>query len=104
MGRTHLPYSMQIDLVEDRLKKLRRGLRKEDQKIFDRLMRTARMQIQAGAMASSPNPFDTMALTMLIEIQRQIDAQSEQIKALQNVVIEIKNQSLLHTEKEDGNS
>jgi hypothetical protein len=45
-----------------------------------------------------------MALTMLIEIQRQIDVQSEQIKALQSVVLEIKNQSLLHTEKEDGNS
>ena len=40
----------------------------------------------------------------IVYIQRQIDAQSEQIKALQNVVIEIKNQSLLHTEKEDGNS
>jgi hypothetical protein len=32
------------------------------------------------------------------------NAMAEQIKALQNVVIEIKNQSLLHTEKEDGNS
>jgi len=79
MGRTHLPYSMQIELVADRFKQLRRGLRKEDQKIFDRLIRIARMQIQAGAMASNPNPFDSMALTMLIEMQKQIDAQKEEI-------------------------
>jgi len=70
---------MQIELVADRFKQLRRGLRKEDQKIFDRLIRIARMQIQAGAMASNPNPFDSMALTMLIEMQKQIDAQKEEI-------------------------
>lgn len=82
MGRTHLPYSMQIDLIEDRLKKLRRSLRKEDQKLFDRLIRYARMQIQAGAMASNPNPFDSMAMTMLIELQKQIDSDRKEIQTL----------------------
>lgn len=82
MGRTHLPYSMQIDLIEDRLKKLRRSLRKEDQKLFDRLIRYARMQIQAGAMASNPNPFDSMAMTMLIELQKQIDSDRKEIQNL----------------------
>lgn len=82
MGRTHLPYSMQIDLIEDRLKKLRRGLRSEDQKIFDRLIRYARMQIQSGAMASNPNPFDSMAMTMLVELQKQIDIDRREIQSL----------------------
>ncbi|MBL8019353.1 MAG: hypothetical protein JNM27_06790 [Leptospirales bacterium] len=82
MGRTHLPYSMQIELIDSRLKNLRRALRKEDQKVFDRLLRYARMQIQAGAMASNPNPFDSMALTMLIELQKQLDAHQAQLSQM----------------------
>jgi hypothetical protein len=103
MGRTHLPYSVQIDLIEDRLKKLRRSLRKNDQSIFDRLIRYARMQIQAGAMASSPNPFDSMAMSMLIELQRQIDSDRQEIQKIREDLTAVI--SRLQTEApEDGNT
>lgn len=80
MGRTLLAYSIQIDLVNERFKEFRRGLRKQDQKHFDTLIRYAKKQLQAGVMASSPNPFDSMAMSMFIELQRQID----ELKKTQN--------------------
>ena len=95
---------MQIDLIEDRLKKLRRSLRKEDQKLFDRLIRYARMQIQAGAMASNPNPFDSMAMTMLIELQKQIDSDRMELTKLKEDLAAVI--SYIRPEKQagDGNN
>ncbi len=86
MGRTLLPYSIQIDLVEARFKEFRRGLRKKDQMVFDRLMRSARMQLQAGVMASNPNPFDSIAMSMLIELQKQIGEAMKDIKNMQKKI------------------
>lgn len=72
MGRTVPAYSQQIQLVEERLKDYRRALRKEDRLLLDELLLMARKQVQAGVMASNPNPFDSMALAMLIDLQKQI--------------------------------
>lgn len=104
MGRTHLPYSVQIDLIEDRLKKLRRSLRKNDQNIFDRLIRYARMQIQAGAMASSPNPFDSMAMSMLIELQRQIDSDRIEIQKIREDLASVLSRIQTQRDPEHGNA
>lgn len=83
MGRTLAPYSMQIDMVLQRFGDFRRGLRKSDQAIFDRLIRFARLQLQSGVMASSPNPFDSMAMTMLLEMQKQLDEQAAILRRLE---------------------
>ncbi|MBX7059081.1 MAG: hypothetical protein K1X75_13525 [Leptospirales bacterium] len=82
MGRTLQPYSIQIDLIEERFGKFRRTLRREDQLLFDQLFRYARKQLQAGVLAASPNPFDSMALSMLIELQRQIGFLQQEMKRL----------------------
>lgn len=82
MGRTLLPYSMQLELVEDRFQKYRRSLRRADQRVLDRLFRSARMQLQAGVLASAPNPFDSIALAMLIDLQKQVDVQAAEIELL----------------------
>ena len=64
---------MQIDLIEDRFARYKKALRKSDRKIFDRLMRTARMEIQAGVMASAPDPFQVVLLSILIRQQGELD-------------------------------
>ena len=74
---------MQIQLVEERLKQFRSGLRKTDQELFDRLMRFAKQQLQSGVMASSPNPFDSMACAMLTELQRQIQELTTRLDQMQ---------------------
>lgn len=60
--------------VESSLNEFRRGLRKPDQMIFDELIRTAKMQVQAGVMASAPYPIDSMLLTMIIDLKKEISS------------------------------
>jgi hypothetical protein len=72
MGRTIAPYSRQILQIEDSLSEFRRSLRKVDQEIFDGLIRNSKMQVQTGVMAASPYPIDSMLLTMMIELKKEI--------------------------------
>ncbi len=72
MGRTIAPYSRQVIQIEDSLAEFRRALRKSDQEIFDELIRTAKLQVQAGVMAASPYPIDSMLLTMIIQLKKEI--------------------------------
>ncbi|PKA14812.1 hypothetical protein [Leptospira haakeii] len=72
MGRTVIPYSRQMQYIDASLGQYRRGLRKPDQEIFDELIRTAKLQVQAGVMASSPYPIDIMLLTMMIDLKKEI--------------------------------
>lgn len=89
MGRTLQPYSIQIDLIEERFGKFRRTLRREDQLVFDQLFRHARKQLQAGVLAASPNPFDSMALSMLIELQRQLNERQTELQYLRQKLHEL---------------
>lgn len=87
MGRTIEPYSRQIERIEERLKDFRKGLRKKDQEAFDELMRISKLQIQAGVMASSPNPFDSMMLSILISMMNEIKDLKSQTEKLNNECI-----------------
>lgn len=73
MGRTIAPYSRQVQQIEDSLSEFRRSLRKSDQLIFDDLIRISKMQVQAGVMAASPYPIDSMLLTMMIELKKEMN-------------------------------
>ncbi|MBU45173.1 MAG: hypothetical protein CMN76_18320 [Spirochaetaceae bacterium] len=72
MGRTLQPYSHLVDSVYERFSKFRKALRKEDRDSFDALMMAARAQLQVGVMAAQPNPFDSMAMSMMIEMHKRI--------------------------------
>jgi len=82
MGRTIAPYSIQMELVEQRFSKFRRALRKQDQEIADDLFRYAKFHVQAGVMAANPNPADSMLFAMLLEQQRTIRKLQQQITEL----------------------
>ena len=77
-----MPYSSAVDAANERLAEFRRGLRKDDREIFDELMRYAKTQIQAGVMASSPNPFDSMSLIMHIQLAKQVKALLAEVETL----------------------
>ena len=73
MGRT-LPTIVQlIHLEEDSWRSFRRALRKEDQELFDLLWVYCRSQAQAAAMANREIPFETLMMTMLLGILREIE-------------------------------
>ncbi|TGK78593.1 hypothetical protein EHQ24_18785 [Leptospira noumeaensis] len=73
MGRTIAPYSRQMLQIEGNLSDFRRSLRRQDQEIFDDLIRTSKLQVQAGVMASLPYPIDSMILSMLIELKKEVN-------------------------------
>ena len=87
MGRTVTPYSIQLQLLEERYKGFRRSLRKDDQVIFDDLMRIAKLQVQAGVMASNPNPADSVFLSVLIELKKKIDRLENELKKLKEPLL-----------------
>lgn len=82
MGRTIAPYSIQLQMIEARLGKFRRALRKPDQELLDELLRFAKKHVQAGVLASNPNPNDSILLAMLIEQQRQLHELRRQVEGL----------------------
>mgnify|MGYP001025371231 CR=1 FL=1 len=70
MGRTVLPFSNVIEAEYSRWRNYRRALRKEDQRLFDELFEMARRHVQAGANSSMPIPFQSILMSMLIELWR----------------------------------
>ncbi len=72
MGRTVVPAMMVQEQEAERWSKFRRALRREDQIIVDELFLLARKHVQAASYASDPLPFETLMLSMLIELQKQI--------------------------------
>ena len=75
MGRTVMPYSRAVDATGDRLDDFRRALRRDDREIFE-------TQIQAGVMAASPNPFDSMSMIMHIQLAKKLNVALAEIERL----------------------
>lgn len=88
MGRTIVPYSIQINRIKQRFQAFRKTLRREDQEIFDELMRHPKMHVQAGVMAAFPNPNDPVIMSILLEQQKQIKQLQYQLNLLQNKIKE----------------
>jgi len=73
VGRTVLPYSQVLEREYNEWKKFRRGLRKEDQRAFDRLFDLARLHVQAGVYASRPWPLETILISILLEHHKTLE-------------------------------
>jgi hypothetical protein len=83
MGRTVLPFSQALEREYQDWKKFRRGLRREDQEILDRLFDLARIHVQAGVYASRPWPLETILISILIEQEKTLIALQARLKALE---------------------
>ncbi len=84
MGRTVLPFSQVLEREYADWKKFRRGLRKEDQVVLDRLFDMARLHVQAGVYASRPWPMETILVSILIEQEKALADLRNRLKALSN--------------------
>jgi len=72
MGRTLPTATLLIQNEEASWSKFRRALRKEDQDIFDKLFRDAKMQLPAISIEARPIPLECMLLAMMIGLYREI--------------------------------
>ena len=83
MGRTVLPYSQVLEREYEDWKKFRRGLRREDQAILDRLFDLARLHVQAGSYASRPWPLETILVSILLEQEKVLAELRGRLKTLE---------------------
>jgi hypothetical protein len=72
MGRTLPTATLLIQNEEASWSKFRKALRKEDQDILDKLFRDAKLQLPAISMEARPIPFESIALSMMIGLYREI--------------------------------
>ena len=82
MGRTVPTFTNLIQEEAASWAKFRRGLRREDQEIFDDLFRAPRKHLAASAYTVRSMPFESMIMAMLLEEHKlvlQLKAQIEQL-------------------------
>jgi hypothetical protein len=77
MGRTLPTFTGIIDSEIESWSKYKRGLRKEDQEIFEDLFRAARIHLAENFYAMRTIPFESIVISMLIE-QRKLIKKLEQ--------------------------
>jgi hypothetical protein len=82
MGRTVLHFSQVLEQEYGDWKKFRRGLRREDQTVLDRLFDLARLHVQAGGYASRPWPLETILVSILIEQEKALADLRDKLREL----------------------
>jgi len=82
MGRTVPTFTNLIDAELSSWSKFRRGLRKEDQELFDELFRAAKLHLAENFYAMRAIPFESMMMSIAVEQQKAIRRLEEEVKKL----------------------
>ena len=82
MGRTVPTFTNLIDAELASWSKFRRGLRKEDQELFDEIFRAAKLHLAENFYAMRAVPFESMMMSILVEQQKRIKRLEEEVKRL----------------------
>ena len=82
MGRTVPTFTNIIDSELSSWSKFRRGLRKEDQELFDDLFRAARLHLAENFYAMRTIPFESIAISMLLEQRKLIKRLQDEVAKL----------------------
>ena len=82
MGRTVPTFTNLIDAELSSWAKFRRGLRKEDQEVFDEIFRAAKLHLAENFYAMRAVPFESMMMSILVEQQKRIKRLEEETKRL----------------------
>lgn len=83
MGRTVPTFTNIIETELTSWSKYRRGLRKEDQEIFDDLFRAARLHLAENFYAMRTIPFESIAISMLLEQHKLIKHLQERLTEME---------------------
>src|SRR5689334_12076722 len=67
MGRNNATFTLIINEYRETWNKFRRGLRKEDQELFDEMWRAPKLHLAAGAFRAGEVPFETIVMSMLLQ-------------------------------------
>ncbi|MHA1300865.1 MAG: hypothetical protein ACTSO9_15715 [Candidatus Helarchaeota archaeon] len=87
MGRTIPTFRMILEHEIASWAEYRRALRPNEQKIFDKLMNAARSRADAGGYISRPLVSEVLFISIIIDLQKQIQKLTDE---LQNLINEVK--------------
>lgn len=82
MGRTVPTFTNLIDAELTSWSKFRRGLRKEDQDVFDEIFRAAKLHLAENFYAMRAVPFESMMMSIIIEQQKKIKKLEKEVERL----------------------
>ncbi len=72
MGRNNETFTLLVDQYREQWNKFRRGLRKEDQILFDEMWRAPKIHLAASAYLASEAPLEVIFMAMLLEQYKTI--------------------------------
>ena len=72
MGRTVPTFTQVIQKEIESWSKFRRGLRKEDQELFDEMFRAPRIHLAASTYTMRVIPFESVAMAIMLEQRKEI--------------------------------
>jgi hypothetical protein len=82
MGRTVPTFTNLIDAELASWSKFRRGLRKDDQDVFDEVFRASKRHLAENFYAMRAVPFESMMMSIIIEQQKTIQRLEKEIEKL----------------------
>ncbi len=82
MGRTVQTFTNIIDSEVASWSKFRRGLRKQDQEVFDAIFRAAKRHLAENFYAMRPIPFESIIVSAMLEQQKEINGLRSEIARL----------------------
>lgn len=97
MGRTVTSFRNLLEEIITELSVFKRALRGEDKKAFDSLMNKAREHASSCTVAPVLEPMDAVFLSILVEMQKEIDALREA------VAVHVPSGCEVRPEKQDDN-
>ena len=80
MGRTVPTFTNLIDAELASWSKFRRGLRKDDQEVFDEIFRAAKLHLAENFYAMRAIPFESMMMSILLEQHKTIRRLEEEMR------------------------
>ncbi|MBP8975735.1 MAG: hypothetical protein KBG83_03360 [Bacteroidetes bacterium] len=85
MGRTVPTFTNILALELESWSKFRRGLRKEDQEIFDDIFRAAKLHLAENFYAMRAVPFESIVISIILEQQKRIRNLENELHAQQRI-------------------
>ncbi len=79
MGRTVPTYRMHLESIVGSWTDYRRALRGKDRNLFDKIVLKARQHSSAASFCAHLDPVETALLSILLEMQRELDGLKEHI-------------------------
>jgi len=86
MGRTVPSFRPALEHEIESWKDYKRGLRPEDQKVFDKLMNFARIHADAGSLGARPMLSEILFIAFAIEQEKKIEMLEEKLTELKNII------------------